>query len=191
MEALYPTGQPVPIDTLPLIKEVGGAYAEGLTTVKLKVRRASDGKVLDWGLPGGPEFVDATGPFAQLLQPMVEFGAAFPGEYHYLFDLSVVQNPVDYDAYYITVIEDNVSPVVGNLPQVGQFRVAPALDDATMARKALYNDQQVDPGDTNNATLMDDDKVTPLARWNIKGPAPGKLAIAINPQAPAIRERTL
>ena len=192
MEAMYPTGKPIPIDTEPLFFADSGEYATGLSTIKCKVRRASDGYVLDWGALGGPTFIDKAGPFLQLLQPLSEFDdATFPGEYRYVLDLSVVTNVADYDGYCITAVEDDAQPQVANLPQVGGARVVPALDDATMARKALYNDQLLDPGDTDNATLLDDDKVTPLARWNIKGPAPGKLAIAINPQAPAIRERTL
>jgi hypothetical protein len=189
MPDLYHSGAPVPLETEPLFRVIIGGYATGLTSIKCKIRRASDGKVLDWGAGGGPTFVAAAGPFVQLLQPMTEVGAAFPGEYHYLFNPSTVTNLAPYDTYYVTVVESNGTPVVGNLPQVGQFQYAAAFDDATLARKALYNDQTLQPGDTNNLVLKDDDALTDLAKWNVKDP--GALAITIGSGAPAIRERTL
>ena len=189
METLYPTGKEIHLNTTPLFQVSDGAYAVGYATVKLKVRRASDNKVLDWGAPGGPKFEDAAGPFVRLLEPMIEFGAAFEGEYYYVLDLTTIQNPTSYDTYYITVIEDDTVEKIANLPQVGQVRIDAALDDATLSRKALYNDQTLQPGDTNNLVLKDDDKVTDLAKWNVKDP--GSMSVVVRPGAPAIRERTL
>jgi hypothetical protein len=189
MPTLYPTGKPVPFNTVPLLNTSDGAYATGLTIIKLKMRRASDDMVLDWGAVGGPTFINAAGPFVQLLQPLVEFGAAFPGEYLFVFDPAVVLNITPYDTYYVTVVEDGTGSLVSNLPQVGQFRVAEAQDDATDARKALYNDQDLQPGDTNNLVLKDDDGITDYAKWNVKDP--NALSITIGTGAPAIRERTL
>lgn len=188
MEALYPTGKVIPISTVPLIL-VNGGYAEDLTTIKFKMRRASDGKVLDWDSVGGPTFLDAVGPFVNILKAMAQFSADFPGEYVYSLDLATITNVVDYDTYFITAIEDDTAQLVANLPQSGQFRIAPELDDAILSRKALYNDQTLQPGDTDNLELYDDDKATPIARWNVKDPS--GLAITLDTGSPAIRRRVL
>lgn len=188
MEAMYETNQPVPLNTQPLLEELSGSYATGRTAISMKIRRASDNYVLDWGAGGGPTFVDPAGAVVQLVQSMLEFGASFPGEYAYTLDPTSITNLTDYDTYYVTVTDEASNSLIANLPQVGQFRVVPALDDATLSRKALYNNQTLQPGDTNNFVLKDDDGSTDLATWNVKDPS--SLSVTIAAGAPAVRERT-
>jgi len=184
MESLYPTDTAIPIETEPLL-QLDGTYASGLSTIYLKIRRQSDGFVLDWD---SMTFVDPAGAVTQLLKQMVEFGTTFPGEYRYALDLSSVINAVTYDSYSVSITEVGTDEV-GNVPQYGQFRVSPALDDATLSRKALFNNQALISGDTNNLKLMDDDGVTTLAQWDVEDEA--GLAISLSPSAPAIRRRKL
>ena len=189
MEALYPSGIVVPINTEPLIKKYVGGYATGLASVKCKIRRSSDGFVLDWDIGGDRTFVDPTGAVNQLLQAMPEFNqTTFPGEYLFELDLSTITNVQTYDVYSISIVEDGTT-VVSNLPQTGQFRIASALDNATLARKALYNDNDLTPGSTNNLELKDDDAVTPLARWHVQDK--DGLGIGLSSGVPAIRRRVL
>lgn len=187
-DALYSSSAVVPITTEPLIERLTGDYVTGAVDIKAKIRRGSDGYVLDWGAIGGPTFVDPAGAVVQLLQVLTEFGASFPGEYETSFDATTVTNITAHDTYYITVIQDTSASNVANLPQAGQFRFAPEFDDATLSRKALYNSQTLQPGDTNNLELKDDNGTDTVATWNIKDPA--GLAVTVGAGAPAIRERT-
>jgi hypothetical protein len=182
---VYESGIVVPLDVLPLVNRDTGELITGATNIKVKVRRSSDGLVLDWD----DMTFKAAGDVVQLLQVMDEVDATqFPGEYSYSLDLSAVTNANTYESYSVTVVEDGTSNAA-NLPQAGSFRVAASLDDATLARKAMYNDQVLGEGSANNLTLKDDDSVTDLAKWNIKDK--DTLGISIGAGAPAIRERTL
>jgi hypothetical protein len=174
------------IDVTPLVDKVTGALKTGLTSVKMKVRRKSDGFVLDWS----DLTFKAVGTVVTLLSPaFVEFSAAaFPGEYSAVLALDTLVPPNTLDTYQVTVVEDGTD-TVDNLPQVGEVRVDNALADAVLARQALYNDHDLTAGGTDNLELKADNGVTPLARWNVKDKNGN--AIALDPGVPAIRERTL
>ena len=174
-----------PIEVEPLVDRYLGTLKTGIS-VKMKVRRKSDGFVLDWD----DLTFKALGSVVTLLSPaFTEIDAAsFPGEYATTLALDTLVAADTLDIYQITIVEDGTA-VVGNLPQTGEVRVDNALADAVLARKALYNDQDLTAGSLNNLELKDDDQVTPIARWNVKDK--DALGIALGSGTPAIRERTL
>lgn len=177
------TGDPVPIEVVPLTDKTDGSLVTGSTAVKAKIRREFDGKVYDWS---DDTFKDV-GSVSQLLQSLSEVDATnFAGEYNLIFDTGNVMNPSPADTYHITVVEDG-SSAIGNLPQSGNIRVEPALDDATLSRKFLGNNQELQEGSSNNLEVKDDDNATTLQVWNIKDK--NGTGITLGTAVPAIRER--
>ena len=177
---LTPTGVAVAIEVEPLKSCVTGVLVTGASNIKAKVRRKSDGLILDWS-----DVAFKATPI-QLLQMLTEIDATnFPGEYATSFDLPNVTNSNDHDTYEITVVEDGTA-IIENLPQVGEIVISQALDDAIKSRKSLYNRQYLSDGSTLNLVLCDDDGVTVLQRWNIRDKTGAD--ILISPNAPAIRE---
>ena len=182
---LVPSNTVIPIEVLPLVSSLDGKTAvTGSTSIKAKIRRQSDGYVLDWS----DITFKAVGSVVQILEQLFEVDATnFPGEYNLSFDLASIVNLFPYDTYMITVVEDGTTDAA-NLPQVGQISVSAPLDDATFSRKMLKNKQTVAEGMNNNMVVYDDDGVTVLQRWHARNKNGG--AILIDPAAPAIREPT-
>lgn len=181
MNSSVSTGTIIPIEVVPLINRITSELVTGATNIKAKIRRQSDGLILDWD-----DMTFKASPVTQLLQDMVEVDATnFPGEYSYNFDPSLISNYVSNDSYFVTVIEDGTS-VIGNLPQSGQVDISLAQDEAILARKLVDNKHTLSDGDTNNMVIYDNDKTSILRIYNVKDKSGGPIVIGNN--VPASRE---
>lgn len=113
-----------------MILDVNGKPLPGLTDIKIKVRRASDGLYLDWS--------DNTFKAApiQLLQQLEEVSATYsPGEYCLNtlthvggFDTSTVVQTVDEEVYFFTSVQDG-GTTASNPTQIGEIKVGGFVDD--------------------------------------------------------------
>jgi len=111
------------------------------TDIKLKVRRRSDGKYLDWD--------DNTFKFPasviELLSPLEEISKTYsPGEYWLNrtghergFDTSSLIDPNPNDVYFFTAVQDGGDDA-WNLPQTGQIRVGGALDEVNDKTPVIF-----------------------------------------------------
>jgi len=122
------TGETEPI--VVLILDASGDPLTGLTDIKIRVRRASDGFYLDWS----DNTFKATP--VQLLQQLEEISATYsPGEYHLDtlthvggFDTSTVVQTVDEEVYFFTSVQDGGTDA-SNPIQVGEIKVGGFVDD--------------------------------------------------------------
>ena len=106
------------------------APVTGLTNIKVKIRRLSDGRAFDW----------STNQFetlpVQLLQALTEVDAAqFPGEYRLDsgshvkgFNTAAITNKVADDTYRVTVIQDGAPQSAANVPQIGEIKEGDFVD---------------------------------------------------------------
>lgn len=178
------TGYSIPIELEPL-RDILGAFVTGFgTSLRLKIRRRSDGFALDFS----DMTFKAIASVTTIYTSMSEVHAVqFAGEYRYDLDLSSTVNPNNNDVYSFRVEQAPATvPLVTNLPQVGTFRVAYAEDEAIFSRKMLKNRQVLSEGSLSNFVLYDDDDVTVIQTWNVKDKS--SLGIAIANSVPAIRE---
>ena len=107
----------------------------GLTDIKLKVRRNSDGFYLDW--------LDNTFKpvVTQLLQSLEEVSPAFsPGEYRLNtvdhvdgFDTSTFVGALPEEVYFFTAIQDG-GLNASNVPQIGEIKVGGYVDNVVEDR---------------------------------------------------------
>ena len=109
-----------------VVLSAAGAPLTGLTNIKARVRRTSDGWFLDWD----DNVFKAPAIAAQLLLPLAELDATYqPGFYHLDtaphtggFHLDVIVNKVAGDCYQFEVIQDGAPQTAGNVPQLGEIR---------------------------------------------------------------------
>ena len=96
----------------------------GKTDIKLKMRRISDGKYLDWA---DMRFKD--GPSVSLLlYPLTEVNSTYsPGEYELKFNTSLISNANPNDTYVIVVLQDGGTDAA-NLPVSDNFIVGSWVD---------------------------------------------------------------
>lgn len=102
----------------------------GLTNLKLKIRRVSDGEYFDWA---DNNFKAAPG---QLLETLVPVDISLsPGEYKLDnvdhvdgFDTSEIVNPNADDTYRVVVVQDGVPRNAVNFPQIGEIKVGGWVD---------------------------------------------------------------
>jgi len=125
-------------DTEPIVVLVLDSTGVPLTdnaNIKVKVRRRSDGKYLDWD----DNSFKYPASVIELLVDMEEVSKDYsPGEYRLNqpakghsrgFNTSSIVSPVADDVYFFTAVEDNVMAESVNMPQVGQLRTGGALDE--------------------------------------------------------------
>lgn len=107
-----------------LVLDIDGAPLPGKTDIKIKMRRISDGKYLDWA---DMRFKD--GPSVSwLLYPLTEINSTYsPGEYQISFNTSLITNPIANDTYSIVVLQDGGTDAA-NLPLSDNFVVGTWVD---------------------------------------------------------------
>lgn len=112
-----------------LIVDKDGNELTGLTNIKIKIRRASDGFYLDWS-----DNTFKASP-TQLLEALSEISATFsPGEYHLStvthvdgFDTSTITQVLDEESYFFTSVQDGGSNAANAL-QIGEIKVGGFVD---------------------------------------------------------------
>lgn len=122
------TGEKEPI--VVLIVDQDGNPLTGLTDIKIRVRRGSDGFYLDWS----DNTFKATP--AQLLVALEQISAVLsPGEYQLNtvihvdgFDTSTFVQLVDEEQYFVTAVQDGAD-TASNVPQIGEIKVGGFVDD--------------------------------------------------------------
>jgi hypothetical protein len=122
------TGEKEPI--VVLIVDQYGDPLTGLSDIKIKVRRGSDGFYLDWS--------DNTFKAVptQLLVALEEISATYsPGEYQLNtvthvdgLDTSTFPHLVPEEQYFVTAVQDGATTAV-NVPQIGEIKVGGFVDD--------------------------------------------------------------
>lgn len=113
-----------------LIVDGDGNELTGLSDVKVKVRRASDGFYMDWS-----DNTFKASP-TQLLQSLSEISATFsPGEYHLStgthvdgFDTGTFVQLLDEESYFFTSVQDG-GTTAANALQIGEIKVGGFVDD--------------------------------------------------------------
>lgn len=122
------TGAKEPIEVMAIDDD--RARLVGLTNLKVKLRRVSDGFYFDW----------ATNRFrtspTQLYETLVPIDATnSPGEYKLSngthidgFDTTEINNPVDNDVYRVAAVQDGVPQNAINFPQIGEIKVGGWVD---------------------------------------------------------------
>lgn len=95
----------------------------GVTDLLLTIRSADTGYYLD--------FADMTmkgSGWTTRLQTLTELDATNePGVYYYVFNTSLIINPIEDDTYYLRV-DQSPGTTVKNLPQVGELKVGQYID---------------------------------------------------------------
>ena len=203
------TGETEVLNTEPVVDRYTGDLLTGMTTVKAKMRRISDGLMLDWS-----DYTFKTPvTVVQKLQTFTEVDATnFPGEYQGTFNTSSISNPSTDDIYEITVVEDGTEDAA-NLPQVGEVRVGNWVDSieniltnvlsmnnrlpltpadevsVSLILKILKNKLVLEDGTTGNWVLYDDDDATPLITWSVQDVCDSN--VVQPPGAPSRRSRGL
>jgi hypothetical protein len=130
----------------------------GLTDIMLSIRRASDGYWLDHA----DHTFKASGWSTRTIAMTAIDATYAPGVYQYLFDTSLLTNAVVPDRYLVHVV--NTSEVLTNLPWDDEITVGLGLSSIN---KYLFNNRVQEDGSVGNLTIMDDDGVTPFARFNV------------------------
>lgn len=117
------TGQVEPV--VVLITDIFGQPLLGKTSIKLSVRRQSDGRYLDWS---DMRFKNGMGGPAQLYQALTEVHPTrSAGEYQLMFDTTAVVNPNANDIYEMRV--DQVGETdAQNVPQMGELKIGQWVD---------------------------------------------------------------
>jgi hypothetical protein len=112
-----------------LVLDSSGQPLTGLTNIKIKIRRESDGLDYDWS-----DNTFKAGP-SQRLQALKKVSDVYwPGEYildsvdHPKgWDTSKISNPSPDDVYSVTAVQDGAGSAA-NLPQVGEIKIGRWVD---------------------------------------------------------------
>jgi len=107
-----------------LVLDGDGVPIPGKTDIKIKMRRISDSKYLDWA---DMRFKD--GPsVSMLLHVLTEINSTYsPGEYQICVDTSLFTNPNANDTYTVVVVQDGGTDAA-NLPLSDNFVVGSWVD---------------------------------------------------------------
>lgn len=173
-----PLGSIEPIEVFAV--DATGSPITGMVNLYAAVRRASDGRWLDFN-----DMTFKAAGWVARQHVMVEFDPVLSaGFYRFTFNTSTFFSA---DDYVITI--EQVPPTVFPRVVVAELRVGGVPDDCTAARKKLINDEVLTPGSVNNWTTLDDDGITPLFQHSVTGPSGEDVIIPAG--TPARRTRTL
>lgn len=124
------TDQTEPITAL--IVDTNNAPLTGLSDIKIRIRRRSDGLYFDWS---DNTFKTPTA-VSQMLETLDAVNDTYsPGEYHLDttdhvdgFDTSKIANAADDDVYIVTAIQDGGTNAA-NVPQIGEIKEGDFVDN--------------------------------------------------------------
>ena len=110
-------------DIVAMALDAANAPLTGLTNIKARIWRVSDGQALDWADMTFKAFASV----GTMLSALSEVSATyFPGLYKKTLNTSSITNPTVNDIYQVEVIQDAVTLTAANTPQIGEIRVGQA-----------------------------------------------------------------
>lgn len=159
----------------------------GATDLFVRVRRGSDGDMLDWD----NMTFDPTA-WTRLDEPLVEVDVAtVPGVYEVTggLDTGAITNPNADDDLLVTPLQDPGTDAV--LPAPGELRIGQWVDDLVAAFVLAQKLDKVDSGRwkidtvTHQMTYYDTDGTTPLLTFDLKNAAGNPSSSVVFERVPA------
>jgi hypothetical protein len=167
------------------VLDANGDPITGLTNVKVRIRRQSDGFYLDWS----DDTFKAGGAVTTLLQPLTEVSTFDPGDYHLSggWDTSAITNSADDDVYFLTAVQDGAPQNADNLPAKGEVAVGNWVDMVELSKQMLINELALTDGAIGNWVLLGDDDATPRLTFDVTDKDGNPITLPVG--APARRTR--